>query len=239
MKAILLGTIVILFTFGTAHALVESRAHLPENVYIPTGFDDNDNSQIVFEGNYPNTCFKAGQNLLEIDENKKTIVIKDYALYDNSNGCHKMFVYYKKVLDLGLLSAGQYTVVFEYDAGRVNKGTLNVSKSVSSNTDEKLYAPVSEVLFEKIPYTSKGKVTLKGTMTVSCMSIDKVVAKRTGESNTMDVLPLAQITDAKCVDERTPFEATKIVELSSYGRLLLHVRALSGQSLNKIVEFYP
>ena len=50
---------------------------LPENVFSPMGFDDNDNAQIVLYGNLPDTCHKAGSVRYRVDKQRKTIFIRN------------------------------------------------------------------------------------------------------------------------------------------------------------------
>ena len=48
-------------------------------VYVPTGFDDNDRTQVTIEGTFPNTCYKVGPYATKIDPLTRTITVQQQA----------------------------------------------------------------------------------------------------------------------------------------------------------------
>src|SRR4051812_23862670 len=85
-----LVTANIALASGSAPRLVRAPV---EKVYAPFGFDDNDNSEVVIHGHFPNTCYKTGPATALVDSNAKTITI-DAQSYLYGGVCAQMVVPY-------------------------------------------------------------------------------------------------------------------------------------------------
>ena len=46
-----------------------------EKVFVPLGFDDNDNVEVVVHGHFQSTCFKVGPSTATVDAAAKTVTI--------------------------------------------------------------------------------------------------------------------------------------------------------------------
>ncbi len=217
----------------------------PEQAFIPSGFDDNDNAQIVLDGWYSNTCYKSAPTEVTVDEAQKVISIKNKAYFNDAAMCVAMMVRFTDVIDLGLMRAGQYRVmVGEKQNGKfAPMGTLRIASRQrlaaqgKSLSDEVLYAPVQDVFIQLSRKEGADPVlVLRGVMTSSCMEVKEVLLRYT-EGNVVEVRPIAQIKgDGFCIQKMIPFEKRVSLKDAPQGRTLIHVRSLNGKAINKVVD---
>jgi hypothetical protein len=198
------------------------------SLYVPLGFDSNDNAQVVYEGYFPNTCYRTGPTLIE--KNGQKVTIQPQAYY-HSEACFQMMVHYSHVIDLGILKSGDYQV--DVSATEENLGgLLSITPSVNPGTDDYLYAPVKHAaIISKKPTILR----LRGEFSNSCMSLKEIVVNK-ATSDTIAVLPIAQVIEAgaPCADLAVPFVHDVPINQKLDGRYLFHVRSLNGASINTI-----
>lgn len=215
----------------------------PERVYAPTGFDDNDNAQIVLDGSLPDTCYKLGPTSFKIDAKTRQIFVRQQAYYYPGGWCAQVRINYVQTIDLGILPAGQYDVYVEQSDGTAKaSASLPVALSTTSSPDDFLYAPLSSAHLEHSPgklgdserlgyYT----LVLTGTFSSSCMRFKQVkVNVRPG--NILEVLPIVEIERGNCAQVTTDFSIGVSLKEIPHGRYLIHVRSLNGQSINRIAD---
>ena len=220
------------------------RSIKPENVFVPTGFDNNDNSQIVLAGNYANTCYKVGPTSASVDHDKRRITVDSQAYFFDGCFCAMVLVPYTKTIDLGILTAGQYDIFVQSEAGETQKtGVLNVATSAGKGQDDYYYAPVSEAFLENYP-TESGDVTLvlRGTFTNTCMRI-KEVKMIQNVPNVYEVLPIMtdngdELNAPGCKPTSESFTERVTVKSAAKGKALFHVRALSGKAVNVVGDLF-
>lgn len=204
------------------------------NVYTPSGFDDNDNAQVVVEGEFQNTCYKVGPVRLKVDREEQKIQFQLMAL-KYSGPCLEVRTPFIKVVDLGILPEGKYSVSSVGKASR--PAALSIHHTESKMADDFLYAPVDSGFVRKNDAGDRRILTLTGAFPNSCMKFSEeentVLVKRVG--NILEVLPIVQMQKGNCLTVMVPF--TKSVFLSDEiptGKYLVHIRTLNGQSYNKV-----
>lgn len=211
-----------------------------EKVYIPLGFDDNDNVEVVIHGHFPSSCYKIGPTSSRIDYNTRTIYIDAKAYLYRDGVCAQMLVPFTETINIGLVKEGTYDVQLE-DRSSFVGSILEIKAATSSNPDDYLYAPVDSVRLNGT-VGSETSVQVEGRyphMFIGCMIIrDLKVQKARG--NVIVVQPIAELTDGAECEPQTltkKFVVTKplgfAVERTEY---LLHSRATSGHSINKLVD---
>ena len=217
---------------------VEKLNHLPSKVYVPSGFDDNDTSQIVIEGSYPDTCHKVGPTIVTPNSTENKIVIEDQGYYHPQDMCAMMIVPYTKVVDLNVLAAGEYKIYFKDYLGVDHYSTtIKINQSENAGPDDYLYAPISEIFTESAVPGDTKVLVLRGSFTNTCMSFKETKVLNTSPQ-VMVVLPLAEYKDnGNCQKEDRPFEEKIILDNHQKGKSLLHVRTMNGGSLNLVVDF--
>ncbi|MCB0394917.1 MAG: hypothetical protein KDD25_10165, partial [Bdellovibrionales bacterium] len=212
---------------------------LPEVVYTPLGFDDNDNSQFVYEGYYPSSCYRKSLVSHKVDLAAKKIVVKNTAVYYGDIVCTPMLTRYSHEVNLGVLPEGRYDVFFEApDENNANRevkmGQLLVVKAHSAEPDDYLYAPVDRVWLT----FGGGHTNLKivGGYSNTCLTMDRIEFRR--EGNVVVVLPIAKLEGEHCSIPFLPIPYEEEVDLGNIGqgRVLFHVRSLSGQAVNSISD---
>lgn len=208
-------------------------------VYAPSGFDDNDNVQVVIEGVFPNSCYWAGPVKVAIQG--KRIEIKHEAYFVDGH-CYDMMSFYTKVVDIGVLKADHYAIYLPQ--GGVPSAHLPVKKATQNNktgiVDDYLYAPVKKAeIISRNPHLLR----LEGIFPNGAMQLDRVIISAP-VNHVIDILPIAKVDEAKVKDQSPPVSFVHQVDLSSIkelgkesGRFLIHIRALNGLSVNLIEDF--
>ena len=225
--------VLVLFSAVFARAEVVSVDFAPDSVFVPTGFDDNDNSQIVLDGEFPSTCFRVMDTKVKVDKTKKVIEVTDKALYYKGQTCMDMQVSYFKSIQLGILASGSYSVKVK-EAGGVFKhmAILNVGKAAIASPDNFVYAPVDEAHLDLTGVVPR--VVVSGIFRKSCLKFQGIRVKVTGQ--VVEVLPIVEEDGSICGDAIQSFEESKEVPGLPSGRVLLHVRSLNGQAFNRMLS---
>lgn len=205
----------------------------PSAVFIPTGFDDNDNSvQVVIEGFFPNTCYKIAPAFIDksrIDLGKIHIIPRAYFY---KGACLQAMIRYEQTIDLGILSARHYDIAI---ADETVSHSLFVKHAANSGPDDYLYAPVQEA---KMISLRKPSLKLKGNFPNTCFSIDPKDTMIDVTNQVVVILPIAQYDGTRgCIEMLKPFDITVPIEKKLDGRYLIHIRSLEGQSKNLIENF--
>jgi hypothetical protein len=156
------------------------------------------------------------------------------------------------------LPAGTYSVKAQNSAASVESKTLQVSEATSATADDTLYAPVDAVDLNPV-VQSNGNTGNQNLYTLSisgifpksevgCMKLKEL--KVLPYEEVLVVLPVAEFVYdlTQCQAQNAmgsalrsspfsrKFKAEKQIELNLTRDMLVHVRVLNGQSLNKVIE---
>ncbi|MCT4642196.1 MAG: hypothetical protein N4A33_07835 [Bacteriovoracaceae bacterium] len=222
----------ILATLSTSLlAGVPSIKQVPiDHLYIPAGFDSNDNTEVIITGFLPNLCHKNPTAKINIDENKNINIKVTSLYYDKSNPfCPQMIVPFTLPVSLGVVQPGQYKVIVNNDKQKSAK--LKVQESTSSAIDNYHYAYVSNVL------TTPGsnKIQLKGYNPSDCFVLDKIESI-SNKKDTFSILPKMKQVNEFCPMKMVPFTYEfEVPETLPKNNILLHVRKMDGKSVNTIL----
>ncbi len=223
-----------------AQSGIESVVLDPDYVFVPPGFDDNDQAEVVIYGYLPNTCYRVGPARAEFDASRGRVVIRNEAYYSDSSWCLQMTLPYTQSLPIGVLTSGQYPVTLNSQTGSPKDvGTLAIAKSSrpSAGPDDAIYGLVEDVRVDASRTgSSQRRMTLRGLLSSSCLAL-KEVKVLTRVPGIVEVLPIAEFkAGVQCRQELVPFETTVDLQTSSTGPTLFHVRSLNGQALNRVIE---
>jgi len=202
------------------------------NVFVPVGFDDNDETTVVLDGYLPDPCHRLRQPDVQIDAQKKTVTITPFG--ERFQGyCPDFIVPYHQIVSLGKLRASDYTVRV---LGTDLQQPLAVTVAKNPGPDDYLYAPIDRA---EVLKTGHGKMQarLHGRFTDTCLVIEEVKVKNSGK--TIEVLPIMKLLarpphGLPCRPIERPFTAKVDLPQLAAGRYLLHVRSLNGQAVNEI-----
>ncbi len=210
-----------------------------EKIFIPEGFDDNDNIEVVLHGNFPNTCYTVGRASATVDNENHEIVVKATAYKYPGKLCLQSITPFIQTVTLGLLNEGNYTVRMA-DKQNLQKEML-VSKRKTESADDYLYATVENAGLQIDADSGKQAVKLSGHFPyffVGCMVLRDVKVK-TAPSDVLVVQPIAEIVDnEECQNQPADrsFEYTAGLTEAFRGEGLLHVRTLDGNSINRYIN---
>lgn len=199
-------------------------------LYIAQGFDSNDNVQIVGEGRYLDGCYRNAETKVKVDHKNKKIHLIPYA-YKYNGLCIKVILPFDRVINIGILKAGTYTITQGEQAEEIGK--IEAKPAVTNVPDDFIYAPVSQAYFRNLGTTNT--VSLSGEFSNSCMKLKEV--KFDIQPQVLVVQPISELTEsATCVEGSFPFEGDTEVGPMKPGRYLLHVRSMNGKAVNNLVD---
>lgn len=230
-------------TLLSGHALADSPRLVPapiEKVFVPQGFDDNDNTEVVLHGHFPNTCYKVGPVKIEYGTDGKTISLEPQAYRYNGIACAQVRVPFIQTARLGLLAEGAFQIKIK-DQPDVPARALEVAHARSQSPDDFLYAPVESATIKR---ADDGRATLKieGSYPyffIGCMLITDLKTQITSD-NVLVVQPIAEIKDdSECRGMSHDFVLEKEVGTLAAVEYLIHVRTLDGNSLNRLMDLNP
>lgn len=202
----------------------------PDRIFTPTGFDDNDNAQVVVDGLLPNTCYKLTDGIQDIDYARRIITIEARAeLADGA--CSDVLVPFTYEFNFGSLGQGDWLVRTE--DGALEK-KLHVAEASSAGPDDQMYASVDNAYVQDDGPQGYA-IVIEGTYSNTCMVWDKTQLIHK-DPLVLEVLPIVKMQDRDDCQNRTiHFKGVKVrLPDISEGRFLLHVRSMSGRSVNRV-----
>lgn len=199
-------------------------------IYVPAGFDSNDQVEIVGEGLFRNSCYRPAETSIEVDHDRKIIKVGP-AAYEYSGLCLQVVLPFDRVMNVGMLKPGTYEIVQAIDEAKLGK--INIAKAQVNGPDDFLYAPISQAFFRQRGLM--GEIFITGEFPNSCMQLDEV--RISVEKETIVVQPIAKLEDTgDCKSGSFPFSKLVEVKFLKQGRYLLHVRSMNAKSVNALVD---
>ena len=199
-------------------------------VYIPEGFDDNDHVQIVGEGIFPNSCFRAAESDALVNLEKREIIINPKA-FKYEGLCLQVLIPFEMSFHFGFLQSGSYSIRQHAEGPLL--GTVNVHGSKTSEPDDYLYAPISQAFLKAT--AGSATVFLTGDFPVSCMKMKEV--KFQVQADVIVVQPVAEIdSSVPCKQGSFPFSTSKNLGMVNSGKYLLHIRSMNGKAVNNLIK---
>ena len=222
---------------------IEVELPISHTYIAELGFDDNDNVQAVIEGYLPNSCYTLTQSDVVISTDSKVIKLRQKASRSTQGICENDTSlppdlaaqrYFWKVLDIGLLNQGTYTLSYKGAQGPTSR-TFGVDLAPTEQVDNMDYVRATNVFASKDVPTSQGEMEFRitGELTSTCAEL--------GEDYTIEkvndvyvVLLHTHRTEDFCMPASRGFYKVVRVKTPEAGRYLLHVRSIGGESKNKI-----
>ena len=98
--------------FADALGLPSLVASPIDAIFVPLGFDDNDNVEVVLHGHFTSNCSKVGPLSATVDEATKTILVSAKAWSYTSDRCldQEMYTSFVQIVSVGVVEKGDYTV---------------------------------------------------------------------------------------------------------------------------------
>lgn len=205
-------------------------------IFVPVGFDNNDEVVAVVDGYLPNTCYKLAFNEAKLDPATNVFTITQWARHRTTGVCIDVLVPFTSEVALGVTAPGTYQIASD----GADAQPLVVNPAPTESPDNFLYAPVDAVHIEYDQALNTYVAVLQGRFTSSCMSWTDVRVIDSGR--TLQILPIIALSldDGSCSANEVDF--VKRVPLPggiTPGRHLVHVRSLNGKSANAVFSVMP
>ena len=215
-----------------------------DRAYVPMGFDNNDNVEVIVHGVFANTCYKVGPAKASVDYATSTIAVEATAYVYPGLNCATVMVPFTESVSVGMVRPGTYRVLVQ-DRPQTQSTELVIARATTESADDFLYAPVDLASLDT--HTNGANVIrIEGSYPftfVGCMTVKEVRIQRT-PGNVLVVQPIAELlTGGSVCDAQRGSKSFKI-ETPVQGSLesgdyLIHVRALSGRSVNRFATLDP
>jgi hypothetical protein len=228
-----LALLALPLVFGSTPLRAEPISQTPvpiDHVFVPAGFDSNDNVEVVVTGYLPDLCYKAPRAQAEIKGNRAQVSITALKIKDPSVFCVQLAVPFMEVATLGVMDPGKYSLDVNAGQPTSRQGRVLIGESSSPAMDDFVYANVTNI--DRVAGTRK--IVLKGTNPSDCYDL-REIRFVSNDSDTYSVLPILKQVKADCRGPELPFvyEAEVPTELKA-DELLLHVRVMNGKSVNML-----
>lgn len=200
-----------------------------EHVYVPAGFDANDDTEVIIAGELPNLCYQSPFEEVEIRGFNIYIDIKLLDYSAKATNCPQVVVPYTMKVSLGVLPQGDYQIYVNQSSLMPVNADITIEPEYSIVVNDFIYAHV-----EDIHRSSADTVTISGAHPADCFELDEIVVFNNG-SDTYSVLPKLNQTQELCSRVLVPFEYELEVPQDLHRhKVLLHVRTMIGTSVNMI-----
>ncbi|HYX31958.1 MAG TPA: hypothetical protein VE954_02505 [Oligoflexus sp.] len=230
-------------SLATANAQEQNPIEVPaeiEKIFIPQGFDDNDNVEVVLHGKFPNTCYQVGNTEAKVDPQARTVTVSATSYKYPGAFCIQSVTPFLQTVKLGMIPEGNYQVV--YSKNQQVRNSLEVSRRKTESPDDYLYATVENASIDVNFESGKQALKIQGHFPyffLGCMVLKEVRVLK-NPTDVLVVQPIAEVVtdEAVCAtqpDDRS-FEYTSGLAEPFQGEGLLHVRTLHGNSLNRYIE---
>jgi hypothetical protein len=215
----------------------------------PQGYDDNDNVEVIVDGELPNTCYTLEKQEVIHDPQTNEIRVQQRAIHRLDGVCAQdasdtpqmqTTVPFTESVDLGQLPATAYRLIYEGPNGEKRERSFEVALATAASPDSLPYAMVTELSIQDIGTAEAPSfATISGLLNNSCYSFnDEVTVDRQGD--VIVLLPTVTVqATGPCLMYVRPF--TKRVELGTLSaeRYLVQARSMNGKSLNRVFNILP
>jgi hypothetical protein len=217
-------------TFADDYALPVEVEIPVDHIFVPKGFDSNDNTEIVVTGYLPNLCYQAPT--VNVNVVGKEINVELKSLYYSNGACAEMIVPITEKVKIGVIDAGDYSIKVNKGRAPYEQSSIKIAESTSASVDDTVYAYVDYV--EKKVGTRE--VTFKIMNPSDCFKFDKI-DWISNDKDTFSVLPKMKQVRSFCPMKMSPLEVKAEVPAGlSADKILLHVRSMHGGSYNTIFD---
>jgi hypothetical protein len=218
--------------FGLISQVSASVPSPVDHLFIPKGFDNNDNVEVIVTGKFPSPCFSRNEVKVDVQDNKIFVSLTTQEKKRSPAFCEPLSVPFSEVINVGNLQGGDYEVIVNNDL----KENLFIETSHSQSVDDHLYASVEYV---DLGFTGglSGDAVLIGKSVSSCLALDHVEYISNGK-DTYSVLPIMKKMSSNCPEDSDRLEIPVKYDLSKMNsdKVLIFVRSLEGKSVHSIIE---
>ena len=214
-----------------------SQVEVPiRRVIFPVrGYDDNDNVQIVVEGDLPDPCYILGHQILTKDATG-AFSVHQFAWRKQGDLCDTGDLLgespFSEEVSLGRLEAGDYNVAFSPEDDKTDYRKLHIDVAPVSASDTFNYARVTTLRTPDVVLEGKhAQVEISGPFTSSCNKLKEPMSVQR-QGDTIVILPV-EINLGDCGWVYRTFDKTIDLGVLPPGEYLVHVRSKNGKAVEK------
>jgi hypothetical protein len=241
MLLVFLPFLSLVFSPFSARAQAPQWIELPvQRVFFPeTGYTENDDIQLVVEGELPDPCYELGPQSFSQDT-AGTITAHPTAWRHSSDVCDTGDLLgespYSLPSSLGRLKAGDYRVAFSPDGETPSYRDLHVGKW---RAPEDLRRGTARATSADIPNSGlQGQtveITLRGFLASACSQLSNP-PEINPQGDTLVITP-EETAPGTCSDASPrAFEIKISLGVLSPGEHLVHVRSRDGKAIQKTLQ---
>ncbi len=208
-----------------------------DHLFVPVGFDNNDNVEVIVSGKFPNPCFIKNKIDVSVKEAKIFITVTALKREDNTSDlCEPMAIPFKEEIALGNLQGGTYEIVVNGGTRYSQKENLLVAASSSDSVDDHLY-PIVEYIELGFTGGLSGDAVLYAKTPSDCVAFDHL-EYFSNKKDTISILPVMKKIGTVCNETRSRIEIPIKFNLKTlpHSEVLLYVRSIEGKSVNSIIQ---
>lgn len=229
-KLILVAALMSLNVYAQVPTIVEAPV---DHAFVPVGFDNNDNIEVVITGKFPNPCYTRNKVEVKVKDDQIDVTISSLHKPNPAMTlCEPLKVPFTEVVTIGNLQAGDYII----NVNNKLKEGLEVATSNSQSVDDHLYASVEYV---ELGFTGglSGDALLVGKNISSCLELDHVEYVSNGK-DTYSVLPIMKKVSDYCPEGNKRIEIPLKFDVNGLknDKILLFVRSIDGKSIHSIID---
>jgi hypothetical protein len=202
-----------------------------EHLFVPKGFDNNDNVEVVVSGAFPNSCYSRNKvDVAVVDQN---INVKITALQNTTTtgACKELEISFLENVTIGSLQAGTYKI----SVNGILEESLIVGVSPSQSVDDHVYAMIAYV---ELGFTQgrAGNAMLVGMNMNDCLKLDRVEYISNGV-DTLSILPIVKKV-TECSGRKEYFEIPIKFDPNDFSGdlILLFVKTMDGKSVSAMID---
>lgn len=232
MKSAILPLFLLAFPVFATPTVPPAEVAAIDKLFVPDGYDDNDMIEVVVSGTFPDSCHQVGEAITQIDETTKTVTLMQLSYREPGVMCVQMLSPFSHTIKIGHLNKGTYN--FKVLNNPEISRPFVIKQAEVEQADDFLYPPVdyADVVLSQ---TGKPVLIVKGSypfMKKGCMKTQDATINFQSH-DTLVVQPKATIVDDAAGCE-TNYEHRYELPYQIEGKFLIHVRALNGQSYNRV-----
>lgn len=227
-------TTFALFTLLVSTAAFAQLEYAPTtHVFAPSGFDDNDATELVVTGYLRNPCYTRPMVKSRVKSGNIEVQVLTQKVSGSPDGklCADVVVPYSESVQVGQVGAGNYQIAVNQKSLTRQTGQIHIETATMSAVDEHPYALVQYV--EQNP--SNMKFYLNGQIYSNCFVLSDV-KYLSNNKDAISILPILKQVSNHCAQVVTPFRVEIKPPLTTLTNphFLLHVRSADGKSVNFI-----